>query len=120
MEIILINWSIKHECRDQFEDKWKSMILSSPPGFYREILTRADKNVSDPKYHALEIESSDYTTYINIGMWKSIDHFKKAVKKYFPETEPTELEFKKRERIALKKVLVREGSLELPEAELKE
>jgi hypothetical protein len=56
-----------------------------------------------------------YSTFINVGMWESVDHFDKAVGKYIPEAQMfteggirkytiklEEFEFKLRERIVLK------------------
>jgi hypothetical protein len=131
MEIVLVHWLIRKDRELDFEKHWKKMIVKKGIGLYREILTTPEKNVFDPKFHTFSIESPHYTTYINIGMWESLKHFDKAIKKYFPKAtsktergktkqkvELNDFEFKLRERIVLRKVLDRGGKL--PIADIKE
>jgi len=74
--------------------------------------------------------ANNYTTYVNIGLWESVDHFDKAVGKYIPEAveevrpdgrtrytiEVEGYEFRLRERVVLKIVSDRGG--QLPTAKL--
>lgn len=80
-------------------------------------MTTIDKNTFDPKSQTFSLENPSYTMYINIGMWKSLEHFDNAIKEYFPNASSNEkgdgkivytieledFEFKIRERIVLKK-----------------
>ena len=125
MVVILVHWLIKNDCAKAFEDKWQTMAVDSDSGLYREILTTPDNHPND-RYHTFSLESPNYKTYINIGIWKSIEAFDKAIGKYIPEAVADEeqkvniklehFEYKLRERIVLKKIQDRGG--ELPIADL--
>jgi hypothetical protein len=105
------------------------MTIDIDEGLYREILTTPDKNTFDPKFQTFTIENPNYTTYINIGVWKSLAHFDKAMEKYFPKASIEEkngktvhtieveyFEFKIRERIVLRKV--KDRGVALPESDI--
>ena len=106
------------------------MTIDDKSGLYREILTEPDKNIHDTKFQTFSLENPNYTTFINIGIWKSLDDFDKAIGKYIPNVKITkkkgktiqqieldDFEFKLRERIVLKTIKSRGGSL--PKADLK-
>jgi hypothetical protein len=131
MEVVLIHWLIKKGRELDFEAHWKGMTVNLESGLFREILTTPDNNTFDPKFRTFTLEHPSYTTYINIGFWKSLKDFDDAINKYFPKAsvekkgdktiqhiELEDFEFKIRERIVLRKVLDR-GS-DLPAADLKE
>lgn len=130
MEIILVHWLIKKGRENDFEAHWQSMTVNTAEGLYRETLTTPDKNTFNPKFQTFTLENPNYTTYINIGMWKSLKDFDKSINKYFPKAtskikgkkviqtiELEDFEFKIRERIVLRKVLDRGGKL--PKADIK-
>lgn len=117
MEIILVHWLIKHGREKDFEAHWEKMKVSTGLGLFREILTTPKKDTFDVKFQTFNIESPHYTTYINIGIWKSVNDFDNAIKAYFPKAnsktskgitkqniELLDFEFKLRERIVLRKV----------------
>lgn len=120
MVVILVHWLIKIDCVSAFEEKWQTMTVDANSGLYREILTTPD-NHPDDRYHTFSLESPNYKTYINIGIWASTEHFDKAIGKYIPEALPDEeqkvtiklehFEYKLRERIVLKKIQDRGGNL---------
>jgi hypothetical protein len=131
MEVVLIHWLIKKGRELDFEAHWKGMTVNLESGLFREILTTPDNNTFDPKFRTFTLEHPSYTTYINIGFWRSLKDFDDAINKYFPKAsiekkgdktiqhiELEDFEFKIRERIVLRKVLDR-GS-DLPTADLKE
>jgi len=128
MEIVLVHWLIKRGREIDFENHWKKMSIEADNGLYREILSTPDKNTFDPKFQTFTLENPNYTTYINIGIWKSLSDFDKAVEKYFPKAstekkngktihtiEVEDFEFKLRERIVLRKVSDR--GVSLPDAD---
>jgi hypothetical protein len=85
MEIILVHWLVKLGKEKDFEDHWRaSMSVEDAQGFYREILTKPVTK-PDPKFNTFSITDPNYSTYINIGFWKSIEYFEKAIKKVFPK-----------------------------------
>ncbi len=107
------------------------MSIGAHSGLYREILTKIDVRPFNPKFHTFSVGDPFYSTFINIGMWDSVEAFDKAVGKYIPEAEIIQrdgrqkytveledFEFKLRERVILEVVSDRGG--ELPEAALKE
>ena len=105
------------------------MSVEDAHGFYREILTRPITK-PDPKFNTFSITDRNYSTYINIGLWESIEHFERAIQKVFPKaSEKTDasgktkqtieleaFEFKIRERIVLEPIADRGG--QLPDASL--
>lgn len=130
MIVILVNWLIQKGKENDFEQRWHKMTVEQGKGLYREILTQLDVDTS-PKFHTFSLGDPFYSTYINIGMWESVDHFDKAIGKYIPEAQIFEqdgirkysitleaFEFKLRERVVLRVIADRGG--QLPEAELKE
>ena len=135
MVIVMVHWLIKngfsHE--EKFKAIWQNMTVEPNTGLYREILTTVELD-SDPKFNTFSLTDQAYKTYINIGVWDSLDSFDAAVGKYIqapekrtplanPDTEMhaiylQDFEFKMRERVILKKVLDRKGALEFPDADL--
>jgi heme-degrading monooxygenase HmoA len=127
MEIILVHWLIKPGKSEQFEAHWKNnMQVGKAAGFYREILTKPVSK-HDPKFNTFSITDKNYETYINIGIWESVDHFEAAIQRFFPSaseedkggkrkqiTELEDFEFKIRERIVLQRVADRGGNLPAP------
>jgi len=127
MEIILIHWLIKKDKREEFEAHWENnMQVGKAEGFYREILTRPISK-PDPKFNTFSVTDQHYETYINIGIWESVEHFEEAIKKFFPKAyeekkdgknkqiiELEDFEFKLRERIVLKCIADRGGDLPAP------
>ena len=131
MVVILVHWLIKTGMEDAFQSRWKQMSVRADSGLYREILTKIDVGPANPKFHTFSLGDPFYSTFINIGMWESVDAFDLAVGKYIPEAqiverqgrqkltiELEEFEFKLRERVILEVVSDRGG--QLPEAALRE
>jgi len=127
MVIILVHWQIKKGFEQQFIANWRKMSISQESGLYREMLTTVEHIPTDPKFNTFSISDPNYTTFINIGMWESLESFDESVGKYIPKTESyvaedgrkkitislEEYEFKLRERVVLKKVFDRGGDLPL-------
>jgi hypothetical protein len=131
MVVILIHWLIQQGKEEEFKNRWRQMTISPGSGLHREILTELDREPSNPKFHTFSLGDPFYSTFINIGMWESVEHFDKAVGKYIPEAVIIEedgllkysikleaFEFKLRERVVLKVVSDRGG--QLPDAQLQE
>ena len=126
MEIILVHWLVKEDKAKEFEKHWKMMMnVEGKEGFYREILTEAVTK-PDPKFNTFSITDRNYRTYINIGFWRSIEDFERAVQQTMPKasqaTDPESrrtkqsieleaFEFKLRERIVLTPISERGGAL---------
>ena len=127
MVVILVHWLVKLQRRDDFLKLWEEMKVDANSGLYREIISEPDTFIDDAKYHTFSLENPNYKTFINIGFWKSIEHFDNAIGKYIPQTEIVngkqrieleDFEFKLRERLVLK-VLKSRGK-QLPDADLAE
>jgi hypothetical protein len=132
MVIILVHWLIKKGSEKQFIAAWRKMSIGRKSGLYREMLTTVEPISTDPKFNTFSISDPNYITFINIGMWESLEAFDEAVGKYIPRAEAyeaedgrrkitislEEYEFKLRERVVLKKVFDRGG--DLPPADLLE
>jgi len=128
MVVVLVHWLIKLGSEQDFEKHWKSMTIEKDSGLYREILTTPERNTFDPKFQSFTLESPNYRTYINVGIWSSLEAFDRAINKYFPKAtseinergktvqtiELENFEFKLRERIVLRRV--HDRGVALPEA----
>jgi hypothetical protein len=132
MVIVLVHWLIKPGCEDAFKERWKQMTIDAGKGLYREFLTEPMIS-NDPKFNTFSITDCAYSTFINIGFWKSLDDFDRLVGKYIPDPmrikDPKDLrqkdavlldgfEFKIREGIVLQKIRDRDGGDSLPPADL--
>lgn len=129
MVIVLVHWLIQPGKEEEFKDRWKQMTIGRESGLYREILTELDREPPNPKFHTFSLGDPFYSTFVNIGIWESVEAFDRAVGKYIPEPEIVEkdgkqkylielegFEFKLRERAVLKVLFDRGG--QLPEAQL--
>jgi gamma-glutamylcyclotransferase len=85
--VILVHWLIKTGMEEKFTARWKQMTIGKESGLYREILTKIDVRPSNPKFHTFSVGDPFYSTFINIGMWESVEAFDRAVGKYIPEAE---------------------------------
>jgi hypothetical protein len=131
MVVILVHWLIRPGREEEFKSRWNQMTIGLGAGLYREILTELDSEPVNPKFHTFSLGDPFYSTFINIGIWESVDQFDRAVGKYIPEAQIVEkdgkqkysieleaFEFKLRERVVLKVISDRGG--QLPNAKLPE
>jgi hypothetical protein len=125
MVVILVHWLIKPDKEQEFIARWEGMRVQVDSGLYREIFTTPETEIQSLKYHTFGLESPNYRTYINIGIWNSIEEFDRAIGKYIPEVkhqngkqviELEDFEFKLRERLVLKVVKTR--GKDLPPADI--
>jgi hypothetical protein len=101
------------------------MTIELDEGLFREILTKPVK-AEDQKFNIFSVTNEAYTTYINIGIWKDLESFDRAMEQYITTPEKRvpinsttgeekltlyfeDFEFKIRERIVLQKVNDRDG-----------
>ena len=107
------------------------MSVPGGAGLYREILTSLDTEPPDSKFHTFSVGDPFYSTFINVGIWNSLEEFDAEIGKRIPKAELFEkdgrkkytitledFEFKLRERVVLK-VIADRGS-QLPNAEMPE
>lgn len=128
MVVILVHWLIKNDKEQEFIEQWEKMTVQADSGLYRELFTTPESEIQNSRYHTFGLESPNYKTYINIGIWESLDAFDKAISPYIPDVKTSEngkqtieledYEFKLRERIILKVIKTR--GKELPSADIKE
>jgi hypothetical protein len=131
MVVILVHWLIRQGSEKEFSDWWKRMSVPSGSGLYREILTELNREPANPKFHTFSLGDPFYSTFINIGIWESLEHFDREIGKRIPEANIVEkdgrqkysieleaFEFKLRERIVLTVISDRGGHL--PDAQLPE
>ena len=131
--VILVHWLIREGSEQAFKDFWRNIMkIPKGKGLYREMLTEPAPSLN-PKYATFSITDKSYSTFINIGLWRSLADFDEAVASYIPpatdavvtesgRTQRTitleEFEFKFRERIVLNIIHDRDGGLLLPDTEL--
>ncbi len=124
MVVVLVKWYIKKEAEDQFKKHWVNMHPATNDGLFREFFSKPIDETT-PKYHSLDVENKHYLTFINVGIWKSVEDFELAIGKMIPprEKHPSkegkelievfDFEFKLRERIVMNVETTREGGWDL-------
>src|SRR5207302_7351215 len=116
MVVILVDWKIKEDRAEEFENFWKTLgNVEGKKGFYCEILTKPEPQ-PDSKFNTLGLTDRNYLTYVNIAFWSSVEDFETAVRESMPKTsqatdpasgrtkqsfELEPFEYKIRERIVL-------------------
>jgi len=128
MVIVVVRWYIKTGEEEAFIATWEGMEPEYKEGLFREFFSKPiDK--PNPKYHTLDFESKHYTTYINVGTWRDIIDFDKAIGSLIPNREKHpikrgkelievyDFEYKLRERIVMEVDRMRGGEWDLPPAD---
>lgn len=93
MIIVLINWRVKSGSEGDFLEKWKSeLALEGADGLIGEFLSKVEDSAfhegvtwemeADEKDNRSDWTTVDHTSYVNVGMWNSVDAFMNAVGKY--------------------------------------
>lgn len=93
MIIALINWRVKSGSEDDFLDKWKNELsLEGSAGLIGEFLSEVeDSDFHDGITWEMEADEKDdrshwvsegLKSYVNVGIWTSVDAFMVAVGKY--------------------------------------
>src|SRR5258708_25054723 len=130
MVIVIVRWYIKDRQDDKFKSSWGNyMDPTIKDGLFREFFSKP-VDVTEEKYHTLDVESKHYTTYINVGIWRDITDFERAIGSLIPNREPHkkkegkelievfDFEFKLRERIVMDVEEDRRGKWDLPPASI--
>lgn len=128
MVVVIVKWYIRKGCEDEFKETWKGMKPNPDDGLFREFYSMPieDLDENSEKYQTLDLKSSNYSTYINVGVWRSIEDFDKAIGSMIPERQETtdlkketielyKFEFKLRERIVMNVKEIRAGQFPTPE-----
>jgi hypothetical protein len=80
MVITLVRWLIKGGYVEEFISFWETqMKIAKNRGLFRKTLTAVDDKEEDLNFHTFPIESPHYSTFINIGMWNSLEDFDKEI-----------------------------------------
>lgn len=128
MIVVLVHWHIKNESVPEFLFTWKEKMKPiDDTGLYYEILTEVNtKEASDPRYHSLDLENPHYVTFVNIGIWRDLNDFERAIGGFLPPTQEiidkksnelkvqilmSKYEYKLRDRIVLDIKELRKGAL---------
>src|SRR3989338_7920999 len=116
--IFLVKWMIHRGREPEFIKYWKEkMNKFRNDGLFREILSEVNDNVSEKYQSWKDLSNDEYTTFINVGIWSSLEELDNALSKFMSEQKPFEYKF--RERYALTFTTDRKGKFTtLPEAEL--
>ena len=118
MNIVLVYWKIKKDKKVDFENYWSNLKVEGEDsrGLFREFLSQVDEN--EEKINTWDLSSSDCLTYINVGIWRSSEAFKRAIQDYMKSPKQP-FEAKRRRRVVLDSVrLDRGGLFELPPAKI--
>ena len=127
MIVALINWRILPSEVDAFLSKWKTGLrLIDAKGLIGEFLSRVEDGgffqgvtwemEPDEKDIKNGWRSSAYVSYVNVGMWESVDDFMNAVGKYMVAGRAIKEDFEAapRRRAILTPEHWRRGSSSLP------
>jgi hypothetical protein len=128
--IVVVRWYIKQGQEEKFRATWIEMDPKFKDGLFREFFSKP-VNAPDEKYHTLDLESQHYSTFINIGVWKSLSDFDRAIGSMIPGRdkhpdfsksnkeliEVFDFEFKLRERIVMDVETTRGGDWIPPSAD---
>ncbi|WP_343307974.1 hypothetical protein AAHN97_12535 [Chitinophaga niabensis] len=93
------------------------MKVPKEKGLYREMLTSEDTSLDDIRYHTFQLGNPACSTFINIGVWRSLDDFETLIGSKYIGTQH-DFEYKMRERIILK--VIADRGQELPPATMEE
>jgi hypothetical protein len=127
MVIVVVRWYIRKGQEPKFRATWEGMNPNSKDGLFREFFSTPIDEPNE-KYHTLDFESDHYTTFINVGTWRDLSDFDKAIgsmipgRDKHPSKENKELievydfEYKLRERIVLEVEKIRAGAWDIPVA----
>jgi heme-degrading monooxygenase HmoA len=125
MVIVVVRWYIKIGFEEDFKSTWKNMSPRYKDGLFREFFSKSTEK-QDLKYHTLDFESKHYTTYINVGIWRSLEDFENAIGEMIPsrDNHPVEsnkelivvfnFEYKLRERIVMDVEKIKGGNWDIP------
>jgi len=130
MVIVVVRWYILPGKDGEFKEIWKKMVPDYKDGLFRELFSKPI-DLPDTKYHTLDFESKHYTSYINVGVWRTVEDFDNAINTKIPGRRPLndpeqpnkdiielfDFEFKLRERIVMNVEMVRAGEFVLPLAD---
>ncbi|MEX1036492.1 MAG: hypothetical protein WDZ54_11080 [Sneathiella sp.] len=123
MVIILILWQIKCGEEETFIKAWKEdFVVDNRDKLIGEFLSKPVDDVKDV-YKNWTVASfgdpvEDVTTYVNVGMWDSLESFIEEIERYIPEPGTPLPPFQvARYRVILEPVAWRIGSTKLPESD---
>ena len=116
---------------DLFKSTWDKMKPNTKDGLFRELFSKPTDQPNE-RYHTLDFESKHYTTFINVGIWRSLGDFESAINSMIPGRYPStdiekgdkdtidlfKFEFKLRERLVMDVEKIRGGEWNLPDAEM--
>ena len=130
MVIVIVKWYIITGKEDMFKQTWIDIMEPViKKGLFREFFSKPIDSVKE-KYHTLDVESSHYSTYINVGLWENVDAFDEAIGNFILGRKPHdkdpqkqfmeiyEFEYKLRERIVMTVEENRAGEWSLPSPSL--
>jgi hypothetical protein len=125
--VVIVKWYIRKGSEEVFKETWKGMKPTIDTGLFREFYSKPiDRHDGESeKYQTLDVESNNYNTYINVGIWHKIEDFDVAIGSMIPKrkesVDPTKesielfkFEFKLRERIVMDVEEIRAGKLPTP------
>ena len=118
--VVLVKWHIIKGQEPQFKEHWEvKMNEFKSDGLFREILSEVNDNIPEKFKIWQDLHSSEYSTFINVGIWESLESFDEAIKPFMPKVNDFEYKPKPRERYVLTYVSDREGEFPLPKAKIK-
>ena len=130
MIIVLINWRVLPEKVPSFVEFWSTTLkLDNAPGLISELLSKAEGpeffgkitwqlEPSDQEKDRSFWKSDSYVSFVNVGIWETLEDFDRAVGK-FMNADPkamNEYEAAPRRRAVVSPAAWRMGSSKLPDS----
>jgi len=106
--VVLVYWTVKKGLEDEFIRFWKTRTVSDKSAFVGEFLSKVEL---PDGYNTWDLSVDGATTFINVGIWKSMEDFKSQIGKYISSRERFEQKF--RVRAMLTPFIRRKGEAEL-------
>ncbi len=114
--IVIVEWKIKKGHEQEFLDYWaKKSTIPDRSGLIAEFMTGEASRDKFPWINWAAAESSDETTFYNVGIWRKADDFMGQIGKYIDNNRPPmPFEAEHRHRVFLQPLEWRIGMSSLP------
>jgi|SRR5438445_5179692 len=106
--VVLVYWAVHEGHKNEFIEFWKTRKVPDKSAFVGEFLSQVDL---PDGYNTWDLSVDKGTTFINVGIWKSKEDFKKQIGGYIAERQGFEKKF--RVRAMLTPFVRRKGDADL-------